>query len=280
MIMKDRLKKGLIICLMALSATTIFAQGEREIIDYSYPDEYVIGGITISGIKYLDQNALIGISGLRIGQKVMVPGDKISQAVEKLWNQGLFSDVEITVKSIEGINIYLDIYLQERPRLTTTVFTGLKNSETQDILEKVSLPNGSQVTAHVLNSTRKIIIDHFMEKGFLNTEVTIVEKDDPERPNNVILNIIVDKKEKVRIGEIKFMGNEYFKETKLRRIMKDTRQKSINIFKPSKFISSKYDDDKVKLVEFYNENGFRDFYVIARLNISHIGGSYWDGYIC
>ncbi len=246
-----------------LNAASLSAQQAREIIDYSNPDEYVIGGITISGIKYLDSNALIGLSGLRVGQRVEVPGEIISQAVKKLWAQGLFSDVRITAERYEGESVFLDIYLQERPRLSTIKFTGLRNSESQELLEKINIPNGSQVTAHVLNTARTVISDHYVEKGFLNSDVTIVEKDDPDSENNVILNIHVDKKDKVRIQEITFIGADNFRDKRLRRVMKETKQKDFNIFKPSKYIASKFEEDKFKLAEFYNENGFRDFEVLA-----------------
>lgn len=254
---------------LLLTITSLFliipisAQEVREIVDYDYrnSDDYAIAGITISGVKYLDANALIGISGLRIGQRVDIPGEDITAAAKKLMSQGLFSDVRITYDRIEGDNIYLDIFLLERPRLSTITFTGLRNSETQDLLEKINIPNGSQVTAHLLNNARSKIRSHYVDKGFLNTEVTIVEKDDPDSQNNIILNINVDKKEKVKIEEITFIGAENFPEKKLRRVMKDTRQRDLNFFKPSKYIEQKYDADKIKLAEFYNENGFRDFEV-------------------
>jgi outer membrane protein insertion porin family len=257
----DRLYRLLLTITSLFLIIPLSAQDPREIVDYRNPDDFAIAGITISGVKYLDTNALIGISGLRIGQRVDIPGEDITAAVKKLWAQGLFSDVRITISRFEGDNVYLDIYLQERPRLSTITFTGLRNSETQDLLEKINIPNGSQVTAHLLNNARGKIRSHYVDKGFLNTEVTIVEKDDPDSQNNVILIINVDKKEKVKIEEITFIGAENFPEKKLRRVMKDTRQRDLNFFKPSKYIEQKYDADKIKLAEFYNENGFRDFEV-------------------
>ena len=253
-----------IVCLFTLLLTGLIAtaQTDDKYANYLYPEDYTIAGITISGVKFLEPNALIGISGLRIGQKIEIPGEQITAAVRKLWEQGLFSDVKITVTGREGENIWLDIYLQERPRLSFLRFEGIKKAEETDLNEKLSLPNGSQVTAHLLNRAERTIKDHYIEKGFLNTEVNIIQKDDPDMPNNVVLNIIVDKKEKVKIEQIQFEGNEYFDAKRLRRVLKNTKQKDINIFKGSKFIEDKFEEDRSSLVAFYNENGFRDFRIL------------------
>ncbi|MEZ4999059.1 MAG: POTRA domain-containing protein [Bacteroidales bacterium] len=239
------------------------AQTEDKYVNYLYPEEYTIAGITVSGVKFLEPNALIGISGLRIGQKLEIPGEVISSAVRKLWDQGLFSDVKITITGKEEENIWLDIYLQERPRLSSLKFEGIRKSEETDLIEKLSLPGGSQVTAHLLNRAERTIKDHYIEKGFLNIDVDIIQKDDPDMPNNVILNFVINKNEKVKIEEIQFAGNEYFEDKRLRRVMKNTKQKDLNIFKGSKFIEDKYEEDRNSLVEFYNENGFRDFRILG-----------------
>jgi len=256
-----KMKPMRIFSLFALLLTGLIAtaQTEDKYVSYVYPEEYTIAGITVSGVKFLEPNALIGISGLRIGQKVEIPGEVITAAVKKLWDQGLFSDVKITVTGKEGENIWLDIFLQERPRLSSIKFEGVRKSEETDLLEKLSLPNGSQVTAHLLNRAERTLKDHYIEKGFLNVSVDIVQKDDPDMPNNVVLNFKINKNEKVKIEQILFEGNEFFADKRLRRVMKDTKQKDLNIFKGSKFIEEKYDEDRAKLVEFYNENGFRDF---------------------
>jgi len=256
--------KGIVAALILfIISYTLFAQENKEIVDFMSPEDYIIGGVTVSGIRYLDINALIGLSGLRRGQEVSIPGDAVTKAVQKLWQQGLFSDVRITINKVISDTVYLDIFLQERPRISAVKFNGLKNAETQDLVEKINLPVGSQITAYVLNNTSKIIKDHFIEKGFLNTTVEFIQKDDPDLPNNVILSINVDKKEKVKIGEITFVGNENYDAKKLRRQMKGTKQKNLNFFKPSKYISEKYDEDKDKLYTFYNDNGFKDFTIIS-----------------
>ncbi len=260
--MKERLMRKISLIALLMTGLIATAQTDDKYVNYLYPEEYTVAGITVSGVRFLEPNALIGISGLRIGQKVEIPGEQITGAVRKLWEQGLFSDVKITVTGREGENVWLDIYLQERPRLSSLKFEGIKKSEETDLNEKLSLPNGSQVTAHLLNRAERTIKEHYIEKGFLNTEVTIVQKDDPDMPNNVVLNIIIDKNEKVKIEQIQFVGNEFFDSKRLRRVMKNTKQKDLNIFKGSKYIESKLEEDRISLADFYNENGFRDFRIL------------------
>lgn len=256
----NRVVVALFLILVAISAN---AQEKQNIIDFSKEGDYIIGGVSVSGIRYLDINALIGISGLKVGQEITIPGDVITTAAQRLWQQGLFSDVRISIDTLKSDTAFLDIFLQERPRISAIKFNGIRTSEKDDIVKKISLPVGSQITSYILDNTRNIIRDHYVEKGFYNTTVDYVEKDDPDQPNNIILSINVDKKKKVKIGELNFVGNEYFKDSKLRHQMKGTKQKNLNFFKTSKYIGKKFDEDKKKLETFYNDNGFKDFSIVS-----------------
>ena len=129
-------------------------------------DDYIVGGVTVTGVRFLDANALIGISGIRIGQEITIPGDAVTTAVQKLWQQGLFSDVRISVSKIILDSVFLDIYLQERPRISTLNINGVKKSEKEDILKKINLPIGSQITAYLLNTTNKIIRNTSLKRVF------------------------------------------------------------------------------------------------------------------
>lgn len=258
-----KIKETFLAIFLALLSLSLNAQEKQKIVDYMTVEDYIIGGVTVTGVRFLDTNALIGISGLRVGQSVAIPGDAITTAVKKLWQQGLFSDVRITIAKVSSDTAFIDINLQERPRISSVKFNGLKTSETTDLNKKINLPIGSQVTDFLLNTAEKIIKDHFIEKGFLNTQVTFVQKDDPDQPNNVILSINVDKKEKVKIADITFVGNEFFKTSKLRSKLKSTKIKNINFFRASKFITEKFNEDKQKLTVFYNDNGFKDFTIIS-----------------
>ncbi len=263
MMVIKKFRRTFIATILALISLMLNAQEKQKIVDFMNVEDYIIGGVTVTGVRFLDTNALIGISGLRIGQSVTVPGDAVTTAVQKLWQQGLFSDVRISISKVQSDTVFLDINLQERPRISSIKLNGLKTSEITDLNKKINLPIGSQVTPYLLNTAHKIIVDHFVEKGFLNTEVAYVQKDDPDQPNHVILNVNVDKKKKVKIANITFVGNEYFEASKLRRKLKSTKVKNLNFFRASKFIKDKFIEDKQKLTTFYNDNGFKDFTIIS-----------------
>lgn len=231
---------------------------QMKVVDYSVPREYEIADVTVSGVEFLQKEVLISLSGLRTGTKITVPGDDITDVVKKFWSQGLFADVKITATKIEDGKIWLDIYLKERPRMSGLVIDGINKSESQDIMDKLSLRNGSQVTDDVLNNIKRIIKDHFVEKGFLNTEINITQTEDTLRVNMVKLRVQVEKNNRVKIDDIFFYGNRAYPDKKLRRVMKNTKKRNLNIFKASKLIKDDYKEDRESLITFYNENGYRD----------------------
>jgi outer membrane protein insertion porin family len=239
---------------------------------YSSPRTYTIGGIEITGIKHLNKDMLREYAGLEEGDEITVPGEDITSIIKKFWKQGLFSDVKVNATKIIDDKIYLDIYLQERPRLSSVNFHGVKKSEIEDIKEQVLLLEGSQVVDAQLVNAERIITNIFKEKGFFDTEVNIVQRDDPEKENSVILDIYVDKKEKVKVEQIVFHGVEKLPENKLRRAMKKTNEKSfINLFRTKKFQEDLYEEDKVNVLNKYNELGYRDA-IIIKDSISKVKG--------
>ncbi|HKM94461.1 MAG TPA: outer membrane protein assembly factor BamA [Prolixibacteraceae bacterium] len=240
---------------------------------YSSPKSYTVGGIDIVGIKYLDKDMLKQYAGIEVGDEIIVPGDKITDVIKKFWKQGLFSDVKINASKVIDDKIFLEIFLRERPRLTKVEYHGVKKSELEDIKEKVLLLEGSQVVDAQLVNAERIITGIFKEKGFLDTEVNIVQRDDPEHENSIALNIYVNKKEKVRVKEIVFHGAEQVPDYKLNRAMKKTNDKQWrNFFRPKKFQENLYKEDKVKMIDKYNELGYRDA-IIVNDSISKIEGS-------
>ena len=229
--------------------------------DYSEPKDYIIQDIQISGVQYLDTKILVSMTGLTIGEKVAIPGDRLTKVLDKFWAQGLFSDVKIYANKIEGDKVWLTIYLKERPRLTKFNISGIKKSEASDLMDKLKLKPGMQVTDNSNQVVINTIKQHFKEKGYFNTKVSLHAKPDSANPNRVYLTALVDKGSKVRITSIQFVGNEKFTSSRLRRVMKNTKQISINIFKPSKFIEKDFEEDKKKLEEFYTKNGYRNFVI-------------------
>ncbi|MFY9153183.1 MAG: outer membrane protein assembly factor BamA [Prolixibacteraceae bacterium] len=259
----QKIKLFIVLLLISLKVLSQEADSTYFSIYYSSPKEYVIAGLDVQGIRYLDTQVLLQISGLNVGDKIMVPGEAITNSIKKLWNHGLFSDVKIVADKISGDNIWLQVILQERPKLAEVNFSGISKSEKDDITSKVLLLKGSQVTDNQVNSAAKTIKNLFLEKGFLNTEVNIIQRDDTTQNNSVILDINVDKKEKVKISEIVFHGNDNLKAGMLEHSMKKTKAKKIkNFFSSKKFLAEKYTEDKINLIKKYNEKGYRDATIV------------------
>ena len=272
-------------------------------IDYSMPRDYEIGGITVTGVKYLEPQVLVMLSGLQVGETIEVPGDKITNAIRKLWEQGLFEDVSITCVNKIGRKIFLNIDLKERPRISKFSFKGVKKSEADELRSKINLTRGDVATEHTYTKTKRIIEDYFFEKGFHNVNVMVASEPDTTRDNYVNLTLDIDKGPKVRIAEIIIEGNEDLTDVQLRKAMKETKVKGnfdplnplgstvVNslwdfirlkpkqamtritdyfcdnyrprIFKSSKYLEKNYEDDKQKIIDRYNQNGYRDAYIIS-----------------
>ena len=250
-----------------LCATGLMAQeieyNSLPVMDYSDPRDYEIMEVTVTGVKFLQPEVLVSISGFKVGNRIRVPGDDITKAITKFWEQGLFADIKITATKIEGSKIWIDIYLKEQPRLSRLIINGLKKSETEDLMEKLNIRTGSQVTIDLLNNIERLTKDHFIEKGFYNTKVSIVQAADTLRPNSVRLMVDVDKNQRIKIDDIIFDGNQVYDDTRLRRVLKKTKKVNMNIFKASKYIKNEYREDKNLLIEFYNENGYRDAKILG-----------------
>ena len=233
-------------------------------IDYSNPKEYEIGGITVSGVEFLDKNVLILISGLSVGEKITVPGERFSKAINQLWDQGLFADVKISATKIQGNLIFFNIQLEERPRLSKFSFKGIKKSEADDLREKLKLVKGQVVTQNLLTNATNTVKNYYIAKGYLNVTVNITEFNDTSLKNHVLVLINADKKEKVKINDIVFEGNKEFKPIELQRAMKETKKKRwYGVFKTSKFLEENYLADKKKIIEKYNAKGYRDIKIAS-----------------
>ncbi|HKR06939.1 MAG TPA: outer membrane protein assembly factor BamA [Bacteroidia bacterium] len=237
--------------------------GEESTIDYANPKEYTIGGITVSGIRYLDENVLKTLSGLAVGDKIKVPGEKISKAIENLWKQNLLADVKIEYTKIEGDNIFLNIAMTERPRLSKFSFTGVTKSEANKLREKINLVSGKIVNENLIKVTSYEVKEFFTDKGYLNATVKIDVINDSIPANSQTLTINVEKNKKTKIHKINIEGNTVFKDKKLRRQMKDTKQKQWwNVFRSSKFIEENLVQDKQRIIDKYTEKGYRDARIV------------------
>lgn len=271
-------------------------------IDYSSPREYEIGGIVVDGAKYVDGSMLSMIADLRVGNTIKIPGDDISRAIRKIWEQGLFEDVAINATNFVGNKVFLQICIKERPRVSKFSFKGIKKSEADDIRNKINLSRGDIATDHLLTKTTRIIEGYYFEKGYNNVDIDIQQVADTARENYIDMQIYINKGPKVKIGKINVIGNEHLADGQILAAMKDTKQRGhfdplsplgplvVNtvadvitlkplraitgveeyfydnyrprIFKASKFLESNYVDDKKHIIEKYNAKGYRDARIV------------------
>ncbi len=247
-----------------LNSAMITAQTTTgPVMDANFAREYEIGGITVSGADHTDANAVKLFTNLQVGQKLMVPGPKITDAIERLWEQKLFADVRIEAAEIRGSVIFLNIIVRENPKLSRFKFNGITRGDAEKLRDELHLESGQQLNATRMNMVREVVKSHYVDKGFLNAAVGIRHYPDSLMANGEMLFIDVDKGPRIRIQDVDFSGNVNIKDAKLRRAMKETKRKRWwNIFGSSKFIAADYKADKAKVVELYNSLGFRNASIV------------------
>jgi outer membrane protein insertion porin family len=281
----------------------------EQIFTSKIPKEYTIAGVTVTGTQSFDPNLIISISGMAVGDKVMLPGsDYFSRAINSLWKQNLISDVEIYFTHLEGRNLYVEIRLTERPRLSGYAYRGIKKAERDDLDPKVGLVKGRVVTENMKRTAVENIRKFYVEKGFRNISVDLIEQRDSSISNSVLLTFVIDKNSKVKINEINFSGNTSVSDLRLKKQMKGTKEKSrltlfpakttnpfdekdsslsfknylrdngylslsktkelldpyvrIKLLSSAKFNEKKYEEDKIKIIDYYNSLGFRDAQIV------------------
>ena len=230
--------------------------------DYGDSKPYTINDIKIFGVKYLDTDILTASSGLMRGETVYIPGNAISQAVSRLWNQRYFSDVKVIAELLPDDMVNIEIYLQERPRVYRWGFEGIRKGEANTLLEDLKLKRGSELSDYVIDKNIKLIQKHFSGKGFRNTEVTARIENDSVVQNAVNVTFVVNKNKRVKIGAINFEGNEVFSDKRLRRTLKKTHQVNPNIFQSFKLNETDYEEAKENLLDFYNSQGYRNAVIV------------------
>ena len=243
---------------------------ELPVISYSLsPRKYKIADIKVRGVeKTYEDYVLIGFSGLSVGDEITVPGDEITGAVKAFWKHGLFSDVKILATKIEGDQIWLEIQLKQRPRISEVNYHGIKKGEREDLESKLGMKKGFQITPNVIDRAKILIKKFFDGKGFKNVDVDIQQKDDLAHEGEVILDIFIDKNEKTKIHRIYFEGNKALSARALKKAMKKTNEKFsfyndwkssiLEMFSTKKFTTEEYENDKKNIISKYNEHGYRD----------------------
>ena len=272
-----------------LSFSHIVAQDKIVNPDISYagmPRSCEIGGIAVEGVEGYEDYVLAGLSGLSVGQMIEVPGSQITEAVKRYWRNGLFSKVSITADSIVGSKIYLCIHLGMRPRISGINYHGLKKAEREDMETKLGMMRGGQLTPNMIDRAKILAKKYFDDKGYKNAEIDIVQRDDPEKPNQVILDVNIDKKAKMKVHKLIFDGNEKLKDSKIKGSLFSKGAfgkiheagKFTNIFKSKKFTDERYREAKQALLDKYNELGFRDATILED-SVSNYDDKHVDVYV-
>ena len=269
----NKIKKIFILLFGVMASMQIQAQDKIVHPDISYagtPRTLTIGGINVSGVEGYEDYVLTGISGLSVGEEITVPGDEITNAVKRYWKHGLFSKVAIAADSIVGEKLYLHIYLAVRPRISNINYIGLKKSEREDMEQKLGMVKGTQVTPNMLDRAKILAKKYFDDKGFKNADIQINQRDDVANKGQVILDVVVDKKEKIKVHQITIDGNEKLSDRKIKGgffskgAFAKTHEagKFATFFKSKKFTPERWKEDKQKLIDKYYEYGYRDAQIL------------------
>ncbi len=242
----------------------VFQSSAQDRLPFEQGKKYILGNVNVLGKISYNQQTVVTFAGLEKGQNITVPGEEISNAIKKLGKLGLFSDIDFYVNNVKGDSIYLDLEITELPKLNEVKFVGVKKNKVEDLIKENSLTKGKIVNENLLTTTKNYLENKYKKDGFFNTKVNIRTIPADSVKNNVNMIVTIDKGEKIKIRQIAFEGNEKFSDQKLRKAMKNTKQiNPIRVLKSSKFIKKKYDEDLVKVMDKYKENGYRDARIVA-----------------
>jgi outer membrane protein insertion porin family len=233
-------------------------------LDYNKPAEYTIASIETLGNKYIDKNLIIIQSNLSFNQKIKIPGNEISLAIDNLWKQDYFSHVAILIKKIDGNKIHLIIQVNERPRLSKFSIRGIGKAEAKSLREELTVKAGMVINEDMLNRLRREIKKHYFKKGFYGVKIDLKQDKEDTLPNKEILRIFIAKGSKVRVQDIEFVGNVDLTDAELRGALSKTirKRKKVKLWKSSKFIEDEYNEDKKGIITKYNSKGYRDASIV------------------
>ncbi|MDE6370009.1 MAG: outer membrane protein assembly factor BamA [Duncaniella sp.] len=229
------------------------------------PRTYEIADIRVQGADNYEPKNIIGYTGLKVGDHIPIPGDELKDAAKRLWKQGLFSSVRIVVDKTVGNKAWLCLELRQQPRISAIRYYGVKKGEQKDLDETLQLHVGNQITQNIVNRAEAIIKKFYANKGFGNAQVKINLVEDLSAPNEVIVNINVHKNDKLKVHKIYIDGNEVLTDRQVQNAMKKTNENGniLNLFKQKKFVESDYEDDLDRIIQKYNEKGYRDATILS-----------------
>lgn len=242
--------------------------------DHNNPRQYIIKDVIVHGVSNIDPELVVSQSGLQRGDSVWMPSEFLADVSRRLWSMQQYSDIKTLVQT-EADSVYVYLYLTQLPLVSQWQFDGVRKGEAADLLEKLNIRRNLPLTDFRVKTYTDLIEQYFHDKSFRNVEVGLDVRTDTVYRNSVIATFNINKGPKVKIGAVNFTGNDHFSARRLRRTLKKTNQRSINIFKSSKFNEEKYAEDQASLIDFYNSKGFRDAAVVSdsiyRINDKRIG---------
>jgi len=239
------------------------AQDENRL-PFNQGRKYILADVDVTGKITFNKQTVVTFAGLEKGQEITVPGEEISNAIKKLGKLGLFSDIDFYQTRVRNDSVWLELHINELPKLNEVKFVGIKQNKTEQLIKDNGLTKGKVVNENLITTTKNYLENKYRKEGFFTTKVAVTTTPDTTAGNNVNMLIRIDKGDKVKISSIDFTGNEKFSDAKLRSAMKNTKQVNpIRIFKRSKFIRDKYNEDLVSIVDKYKEKGYRDARVVS-----------------
>ncbi len=285
---------------------------DSVLMNYKEPKKFKVAAMDIVGTQFLDKSIIRSLTGIKVGESITVPGDDITKCIKNLWKQGLFGDIKVYASKVEGDSIFLTVSVLEKPRLNDITIKGIKKGDADEIKKKLEVLRGKPLTDALKTNIRNTVIDQYEDKSFLNPIIDITEKKDEGLVNSSSLLVVVDKGSKVKIDDIEFVGRVNGELSKMRKAMKDTRERSkvelrikdgrsrkqkakdgiyslVNLnsnsvksffqerfrltFKGSKFNERKYEADKQSLISYYNNNGYRDAKIVTDTVVNNDNGN-------
>lgn len=257
-----------------LTATSTFAQTTDNATDTIYnptmvfsamPRTYEIADIKVTGAPAYEDFIVLGYAGLKVGDRLEIPGNELSNAVKRLMRQGLFAQTRVKVLKTYGDKAWLELELRTQPRISEVNYIGMKKGEREDLQKALQLMKGNQITQNIVNRIERITRKYFADKGFGNAEVKVTLHEDLSNRDQMIVDIAVNKRSKVKVHKIYITGNQVLSSNQIQRAMKKTNEKNklVNLFRQKKFVEQDYQDDLNRIIEKYNEKGYRDAIIVS-----------------
>jgi len=248
-------------CVFLIAILSIFNLSAQQK-DLDSGKKYTINSIKVTGAQNFNEQTVIAFTGLKKGDRIYIPGEKLSSVTKKLWEQNLFSDIAFYVTNIVGDEADLELYIVELPKLNEVTIEGIRKGKKKEIIKDNSLNPGVKITKNLITTTKNYITNKYKDDGFLNTQVIISTTPKLDSTGTEVskdMKISIDRGKRVKVSPITFVGNNQLSKGKLRNSMKNVKRKNLlRFWKRSKYSESGFKEDKASLIEKYKANGYRD----------------------